>query len=323
MLATGVSLGQMWHNIWSIVSIPDNVPIVLMLILVGFFAWWSFALAIRNDRLKRNVAKTADGGIVDIFYPDSERGLPDKLHVWPYLVRIEFLAAILVTVFLIVWSVALDAPTEELANANATPNPSKAPWYFLGLQEMLVYFDPWIAGVVMPTMIITGLMAIPYMDVNPKGSGYYTLRERPFAIGVFLFGFIILWVSMVAIGTLVRGPGWMWFWPWEEWDPHRTISSTNVDLFEQLGFESWCIDFAGGKFDFFGLAAVGGFMFAGMTFPYLWLRKFHPEFYARFGFVRYNVMMMHLLPMIGLLIKVVLRLALNTKYVWITPWFNI
>src|SRR5256886_17688453 len=79
----------------------------------------------------------------------------------------------------------LNAPLEEPANPNLTMNPSKAPWYFLGLQEMLVYFDPWIAGVVMPSIIMIGLMVFPYVDSNPLGNGYYTLRQRRFAVNMF------------------------------------------------------------------------------------------------------------------------------------------
>ena len=105
--------------------------------------------------------------------------------------RMEFLAAIIVTVILFVWSITLNAPLEELANPNLTMNPAKAPWYFLGLQEMLVYFDPWIAGVVMPTLIVVGLMIIPYVDTNPLGSGYYTWKQRRFSITTFCFGFIV------------------------------------------------------------------------------------------------------------------------------------
>ncbi len=76
---------------------------------------------------------------------------------------------VLLTVVLVVWSIGLKAPLEEPANSAMAPNPSKAPWYFLGLQEMLVYFDPWMAGVVLPGLIIVGLMAIPYIDTNPQG----------------------------------------------------------------------------------------------------------------------------------------------------------
>src|SRR5690349_16103466 len=77
--------------------------------------------------------------------------LPDKVHTWPYLVRAEFIAGCVMLLVLLVWSITIDAPLEEPANPSKTPNPSKAPWYFLGLQEMLVYFDPWIAGVILPT----------------------------------------------------------------------------------------------------------------------------------------------------------------------------
>jgi hypothetical protein len=111
-----------------------------------------------------------------------------------------------------------------------TPNPSKAPWYFLGLQEMLVFFDPWHAGVVLPSLIIVGLMVIPYIDINPAGNGYYCFRPRMWEILTFYLGFHILWVSLIIIGTFVRGPGWNWFWFWEKWDPHKVESLTNVDL---------------------------------------------------------------------------------------------
>ena len=116
---------------------------------------------------------------------------------------------------LIVWSILLKAPLEQPANRAVTPNPSKAPWYFLGLQEMLVYFDPWLAGVVLPSLIIVGLIAIPYIDKNPKGNGYYTFAERKVEITMFLFGFVILWSSLIVLGTFLRGPNWNFFGPFE------------------------------------------------------------------------------------------------------------
>src|SRR6266446_3668091 len=141
----------------------------------------------------------------------------DKVHTWPHLVRAEFLCALFIIVLLIVWSLLVDAPLEEPANPTRTPNPSKAPWYFLGLQEMLVFFDPWHAGVVLPTFIILGLMVIPYLDINPKGNGYYCWKDRKWEILTFILGFHILWVSLIIIGTFVRGPGWNWFWRWVKW----------------------------------------------------------------------------------------------------------
>ena len=80
-------------------------------------------------------------------------------------------------------------------------------WYFLGLQEMLVYFDPWIAGVVLPSLIIVGLMLVPYIDLNPAGNGYYSYKQRKFAIWTYMFGFIVLWVILIFVGTFMRGPG--------------------------------------------------------------------------------------------------------------------
>ncbi len=164
----------------------------------------------------------------------------EKVDVWPHLVSREFLAALLVTVVLFVWSLLMHAPLEAEANLNVTPNPSKAPWYFLGLQELLVYFDPWIAGVVLPTLIILGLCAIPYIDLNPKGVGSWaTMRwrrvgplpcwcpeERPFAVSVFMLG-LILWFVLIFIGTYCRGPNWEWYWPWEPWS-YRRISTLTL-----------------------------------------------------------------------------------------------
>ncbi len=211
-----------WHQIWEVASAPDNVPIVALLFLIPFYVWYAFRQALENDRLIDKLA--ADPAAAKTEYRKTEPWNPKwerEVHTWPYLMRIEFVAAILVTVLLMVWSLTLNAPLEEPSNPNVTMNPAKAPWYFLGLQEMLVYFDPWMAGVVMPTLIIVGLMVVPYIDANPLGNGYYTYKQRKFAIWTFLFGFIGLWVLMIVIGTFIRGPGWMWFWPGQTWDAQR------------------------------------------------------------------------------------------------------
>ena len=134
-----------------------------------------------------------------------------------------------------IWSIVVDAPLEEPANPTKTPNPSKAPWYFLGLQEMLVYFDPWIAGVDPAELIIVGLMVIPYIDINPKGNGYYCFKDRKFAISTFLFGFLVMWIALIIIGTFIRGPGWYLFLPGQYWDVHKTVAITNVNLADKFG----------------------------------------------------------------------------------------
>ncbi len=196
-------LGGLDPNFQLIVTKPDNVPIVGLIFLLVFFTWYSMREAVLNDQ---RIAR-GEGPI--------EKQESDRVWVWPDLVYTELISLILCTVVLIVWSILLKAPLEQPANRAVTPNPSKAPWYFLGLQEMLVYFDPWLAGVVLPSLIIVGLIAIPYIDKNPKGNGYYTFAERKVEITMFLFGFVILWSSLIVLGTFLRGPNWNFFGPFE------------------------------------------------------------------------------------------------------------
>ncbi len=242
----------------------------------------------------------------------------DKIHTWPHLVRMEFLVALFVLVVLVLWSITIDAPLEEPANPTRTPNPSKAPWYFLGLQEMLVYFDPWHAGVVLPSLIIVGLMMIPFIDINPKGNGYYTFKDRKYEILTFFLGFQVLWVSMIIIGTFFRGPGWNLFWPWQRWDPHKVVALTNVDLPYLVGFRDYFWS------SVFGAVVVVGYFVAGISGFYLWvLRVKGQEFLERWGMVRFIITAVLFVIMLSLPAKMFLRLAFNVKYIWVTPWFNI
>jgi hypothetical protein len=249
-----------------------------------------------------------------------ERTLPvdDKVHTWPHLVRMEFLCALFILVALTLWALVVDAPLEEPANPTRTPNPSKAPWYFLGLQEMLVYFDPWHAGVVLPSLIIVGLMVIPYIDINPKGNGYYCFKERKWEILTFIFGFHILWVSMIIIGTFFRGPGWNLFWPWQKWDPHKVVALTNVDLPYLVGFRDYWWSAA------FSLVMVGGYFVVAIGLFYLFvIRVKGKEFLERWGMVRFSIVAGLMALMFSLPVKMALRLLLNVKYVLVTPWINI
>ncbi len=242
----------------------------------------------------------------------------DKIHTWPHLVRMEFLVALFVLVVLTIWSLGIDAPLEEPANPTRTPNPSKAPWYFLGLQEMLVYFDPWLAGVVLPTMIIIGLMVIPFIDINPEGNGYYCFKARKYEILTFFFGFHILWVSMIIIGTFFRGPGWNLFWPWQRWDPHKVVALTNVDLPYLLGFRDYIWSAV------CGVLVVGGYFAVSLAgFYILVLRVKGKDFLERWGMVRFLITALLFVTMLSLPAKMFLRLAFNVKYILVTPWFNI
>ncbi|MGH7779884.1 MAG: cytochrome C [Candidatus Binataceae bacterium] len=256
-------------------------------------------------------------------------GVEDKLHTWPFLVRSEFLMTLLVIVVLTIWSLTINAPLEEPSNPTRTPNPSKAPWYFLGLQEMLVFFDPWYAGVVLPSFIIVGLMLIPYLDINPKGNGYYTFRERMFEILTFFLGFHVLWVSFIIIGTFFRGPGWNWFWPGQVWDPHMVEALANVDLPYWFGFRDYLAS------AIFGLSLILGYFVIGYIVFYLWVRA-RPandpwsafqgggrELLEKWGPVRFGITGFLLIAMMGVFIKMMLRHALNIKYILVTPWINI
>jgi hypothetical protein len=219
---------------------------------------------------------------------------------------------------LLVWSIALNAPLEDPSDPSVTPNPAKAPWYFLGLQEMLVYFDPWIAGVIFPSLIVMGLMAMPYIDINPKGNGYYTFKERWFAILTFCFGFHILWMLLIIVGVFMRGPGWLWFWPWQEWDAHRIVADTNYDLTQFIGIDSKSL---------LGSVIGGGvitvYFFLGMVIPFLFLKVTGNRTLEKLGIIRYSLVAFLFLSMMGLPIKVVLKLVFHLKYIWVTPWFNI
>ena len=314
-----------WHQLWEIVSAPDNVPIVALAFLVPFFVWMALHQAFSNDRLIAKLeadpqaAKTAHRKTYP-WNPKWER----EVHTWPYLMRTEFLAAIIVTIILTVWSITLNAPLEEPSNPNVTMNPAKAPWYFLGLQEMLVYFDPWIAGVLMPTLIIVGLMVIPYIDANPLGNGYYTYKQRRFAIWTFSIGFIGMWVLMIMIGTFIRGPGWMWFWPTQTWDASRIEFMVNRNLdkvfpFSLLGIQSR------GALVVFGAIMVGLYFViaAYVVHRICMLGEFSRKIYRRMSLLQIVTMQVFLTLMLALPVKILLRLLLRVKYVWVTPWFSI
>ena len=329
-------MGGDWHQVWEIVSQPDNVPIVALLFLFPFYVWYAFRQARATDRLI--VQLEADPQLAKTHHRKVfpwKSGWDREVHVWPYLMRIEFLAAIIVTVILMVWSITLNAPLEEPANPNLTMNPAKAPWYFLGLQEMLVYFDPWIAGVVMPTVIIVGLMAIPYIDANPLGNGYYTYRQRRFAIWTFIFGFLFLWVLMIIIGTFIRGPGWMWFWPSQTWDHNRLEFTVNRNLDQIVGVDgawlahllpqSWKSQAPIIARGLFGVLPVGLYVVlaAYLVHRICSLTEFSRRIYRRMTLLQIITVQVLLIMMLSLPVKILLRLLFRIKYVWVTPWFSI
>lgn len=140
----------------------------------------------------------------------------EKVYTWPNLMALEFLCALLLTSALMLISLFLNAPLEEHANPEITPNPAKAPWYFLGIQE-LVSYDAFIGGVLIPTLVVLALLAAPYVDRNPKGVGVWFSRDRKIALILFT-ALVVVWTILIIIGVYFRGPEWRWFWPWQPWE---------------------------------------------------------------------------------------------------------
>ncbi len=294
----------------SILKKPDNVPITMMIFLTLYFLWLGLRQAAINDEN------------MEIGKPLIEEDREDKVLCWPDLVYTELLAMVLCTVVLIVWSVLLKAPLESPANPAGPPNPSKAPWYFLGLQELLVYFDPWMAGVVLPGLIILGLAAMPYIDTNPKGNGYYTFKERRFAILTWMFGYLILWCVLIVFGTFLRGPNWNFFGPFQVWDPYRVDPLTNINI-----SDVWYVVLLGGKLPDNLLVRE----WPGLLFTFFWLCVlpvlmtkigFFGRLRAQMGFSRYYLMAVLFVIMMLVPVKMVGRWTFNLKYIIAMPEIN-
>ena len=311
-LAVFFVFGVFDANFRLIVTKPDNVPIVGLIFLLVFFTWYSMREAVLNDR---RIA-AGQGPI--------EKAESDRVWVWPDLVYTELICLILCSVILIVWSIFLKAPLEQPANPANTPNPSKAPWYFLGLQEMLVYFDPWLAGVVLPGLIIAGLIAIPYVDTNPKGNGYFTFKERKAEITIFLFGFVVLWCSLIVLGTFLRGPNWNFFGPFEFWDIHKLAALTNVNLAEYIWVRGLRMGLPSQWFirEIFGILFVLFYVFA---LPVLLAKLWFKGYVEKLGASRYYVSVVLFLMMMSLPLKMLARWLFNLKYIVAIPefFFNI
>jgi hypothetical protein len=321
-----MTLSMTDYDFRQIVGKPDNVPIVSMLFIVAFFTWLYFKRAVDNDQ------RIAAGR------PLFEQEDNEKVLVWPDLVYTEMICMVILTAVLVAWGIVLQAPLEEPASASRTPNPSKAPWYFLGLQEMLVYYDPWMAGVVLPSMILVGLMALPYIDFNKKGNGYYTFNERKFSILTFMFGFLPLWIGLIILGTFLRGPNWNFFGIYEFWDVHKLEVLNNVNLSEMVwvntlkeplpvataGSEIWGSEWLSKAYYILKRESVGLILVAAYLgiLPMVMAMTIFRKFFMRMGFIRYMVFANLVLFMACLPIKMLLRWGLNLKYIVAIPeWF--
>lgn len=140
--------------------------------------------------------------------PDAEGDREQKVYTWPYLVRIEAIGALLYVILFSVMAILINAPLRNLANPEVTPNPAKAPWYFLGLQELLLHMSPALAGVVVPTAVLVGLAAIPYIDSRRQGTGIYFSGKNGIPIFVFSFLYTTVWnIVLILIDEFLVLPG--------------------------------------------------------------------------------------------------------------------
>lgn len=187
-----------------------------------------------------------------------------------------------------------------------------------------MYYDPWIAGVLLPGLIIVGLCAIPYIDRNPKGNGYFTWKARKVEITLFLFGFVVLWVWLIIIGTFLRGPNQNFFGPFEHWDSHKLVPLINIDLSQIIWVKMLGTALPKNALirESFGLLLVAAFFFG---LPPLFAKKWLKGYYEKMGPARFHIMVFLGLTMLSLPIKMMLRWTLNMHYIVTIPeiYFNI
>lgn len=231
--------GMNWSGLWFLLSLtdfhfarlilaPDHMAVVFLIVLTCFFSWLGLRFSAANDDRIGQGRKPREATA-----PEQT-----KVFVWPDLVYIELIAMLVMTCVLGIWSLAAQAPLEAPADTSWTPNPAKAPWYFVGLQELLVYFEPWFAGVFLPLVIIFSLCLMPYLPHQDNKSGYYSMKGRRFSLAVILAGFG-LWLLLIVIGTFFRGPDWRLYGLYE---------SRLVRRFDELHTEPLSIMFWRGLF---------------------------------------------------------------------------
>ena len=316
---------------------PDAVALLLLLALVAGAVIVALRAGRRRDR------ETPDGSD-----KQPEREL---VSTWPHLVRLELVAALATLLLVSWWAIALEVPLGAPADPSVTPAVAKAPWFFVGVQELLQYFDAWLAGVVLPTVLIVGLCALPYLDrgeggeprrgerapcaprkspggggcggsreapgMNERapcapGSGFYTWRGRPVVLGLTL-ALLLIWLAPLVVGLLWRGEHWALQPAWRPSTPDEASPRLLLSLAERLHLGP-----AGGQ-----LLGAGLCLGPLLLVPLAWLRLRRRTWATRLGVARFCIAGALLVVGAGVVLKVVLVGALDIRYLWITPWFRI
>jgi hypothetical protein len=215
-------LGGLDPNFRLIITKPDNVPIVGLIFLLVFFVWYSMKEAVLNDR------RIASG------LGPEEKAESDRVWVWPDLVYTELISLILCSVVLIVWSILLKAPLEQPANRAVTPNPSKAPWYFLGLQE-LVSYSAFTGGIGIPAIAVLGLMLVPFLDREEEDVGVWFGGPRGRCVCLATTAF----TAAIVTGMLAFTVQFGWLRNWFPEIPQIVITLINPGIVFLVAFMVW------------------------------------------------------------------------------------
>jgi hypothetical protein len=282
---------------------PDAVALALLCLLVGGTLVVGLLLGRRRDRQR------AAGGSGD---PPRARAL---VPTWPYLIRLELCAALATLILLAWWAIALEPPLAAPADPSFTPTLAKAPWFFVGVQEMLQYFDAWLAGVVLPLLSVLGLCALPYLDRDPEGSGEHRLKGRGAAL-VALAAILGLWLLPAVVGLFLRGESWRFAPVWRA-AADASLELTPVGAIRSLG-EVLGLGPSGASL-LGAVVCLGPFALAGLAWPRLRRR---PAI-ERLGLGRYLISAGLVLCLLGVTLKVALGVTLGVRYFWITPWFRV
>ena len=244
--------------------------------------------------------------------PTAAKRPPRALvHTWPNLVRKEVLAAMAVALCLLALGALIDAPLDAPADPNAAPLELKAPWYFVGLQELLVYLEPWIVGGLLPALGLLALLALPFLDHAPANEGF-GIRRRPLAHAAFAAA-LFSWAALTIVGAIFRGPEWTFLWPWQGWDPRIAVPMAPRSLGDALGLSgnlATATAVAAVCF-WLGMFALGG----------LWLSR---RQLSRAASPRRAWLLAFLLAVFGgLAMKVLLQMVFGIRYVFRIRGFGV
>jgi hypothetical protein len=271
---------------------PDAMALLLLLLAVGATLIIGLCAGHRRDRSEPPGQKLVD--------------------TWPHLLKRELIASLIVLLLLTWWAMALQVPLGTRADPRFTPTVAKAPWFFVGIQEMLQYFDAWLAGIVLPVLVVVGLCVLPYIDAGQEQSGRYTLRRRPLALLV-TSALLVLWLLPMIVGQLFRSEQWTLQPAWRAPPVDLVPALAPVSLARKLGLGS-----VGGQL-LGGLLCLGPF--AALFACWFWLRR--KAWAADLGWGRFTLAGVFLLCLMGVAVKVALQLCLDVRYLWVTPWFRI